>query len=80
MSKIRLIWDFRGPTAAGIAGHHEKHLAEFARKLELAFFETGCDAHSEMFHSAWIVVEKEHMIALRDALRPHRGEQLLSNE
>jgi hypothetical protein len=76
MSKIRLIWDFRGPTAAGIAAHHEKHLAEFARKQELAFYETGCDSHNEVFYSAWIVVEEPHMIALRDALRPHRGERL----
>lgn len=72
--KIKLIWDFRGSTAAKIAEHHEIHLKEFieAEKLELNI--TGFEIYNDMYAIAFMVVNEEKMIEVRDALKPHRGE------
>jgi len=72
--KIKLIWDFRGPVAKHTAIHHEIHLKEYAlaKKLELQI--TGTTYVNEMHSIAFLVVLKKDMIALRDALKPHRGQ------
>jgi len=72
--KIKLIWDFRGPAAEKTAEHHEKHLKEFIvfEKLDLDI--TGYEHINEMYSIAYMVVEESNMIAMRDALKPHRGE------
>lgn len=71
--KIKLIWDFRGPAASKTAEHHAIHLAEFATK-EGKNYEVGHAVVSEMHAIAFLIVPKPEMIAMRDALRPHRGE------
>ena len=72
--KIKLIWDFRGSTAAKIAEHHEVHLKEYieAEKLELNI--TGFEVYNDMYAIAFMVVNEEDMILVRDSLKPHRGE------
>ncbi|MGB5554915.1 MAG: hypothetical protein WBM83_09685 [Flavobacteriaceae bacterium] len=72
--KIKLIWDFRGPTAEKTAEHHEKHLKEYiaAEKLELNI--TGHININDMYSTAFMVVTDPQMIQVRDALKPHRGE------
>ena len=72
--QIKLIWDFRGEVAAKTAEHHEIHLQEFiiSEKIELNI--TGFEIINEMHAIAYIVVTDETMIAVRDALKPHRGE------
>ena len=74
MRKIKLIWDFRGEMATKTAEHHEVHLKEYidAEKLELNI--TGFEILNEMYAIAFMVVEEKDMIAVRDALKPHRGE------
>ncbi|WP_394975801.1 hypothetical protein [uncultured Croceitalea sp.] len=72
--KIKLIWDFRGPTAANTAIHHEKHLKEFIVVEELKFDITGFSHINEMHSIAYLVVAEFEMIAVRDMLKPHRGE------
>ncbi len=72
--KIKLIWDFRGPTSAKTAEHHEIHLKEYIAMKKLPINITGFDIQSEMQATAFIVVTDENMIAIRDALKPHRGE------
>ncbi|WP_410880462.1 hypothetical protein [Myroides sp. DW712] len=71
---IKLIWDFRGPDAEKIADHHVIHLREFVaiEKLPLTLMDKQVinDVHS----IAYLVVNDEQMIAVRDALKPHRGE------
>ncbi|WP_430905829.1 hypothetical protein [Maribacter sp. 2-571] len=72
--KIKLIWDFRGPAAAKTAEHHEKHLKEFIAAESTSLNITG-HTHFGEFHSiAYMVVAENEMIAVRDALKPHRGE------
>ena len=75
MSKqIKLIWDFRGPTASRTAAHHEQHLIEFIRSEMLQLEITGCTDYSSMHSAAFLVVREEELTKVRDALKPHRGE------
>ncbi|AYN68656.1 hypothetical protein D1013_15350 [Euzebyella marina] len=72
--KIKMIWDFRGPAAEKTAEHHVIHLKEFiaVEKTELDI--TGHQQLNEMHSIAYMVVTENEMKAIRDALRPHRGE------
>ena len=72
--KIKLIWDFRGPAAAKTAEHHEIHLKEFIEMEKLPLNITGFEIITDMLAIAYMVVTDENMIAVRDALKPHRGE------
>ena len=72
--KIKLIWDFRGSTAAKIAEHHEVHLKEYIASEKLELNITGFEILNDMYAIAFMVVAEGNMIAVRDALKPHRGE------
>lgn len=72
--KIKLIWDFRGPTAQKIAEHHEIHLKEYMAVEGMDLNITGHQQINELYSLAFMVVLEEHMIQVRDALKPHRGE------
>jgi hypothetical protein len=74
MRKIKLIWDFRGPAAAKTAEHHEIHLREYIAAEKLPLDITGFEVKNEMHAIAFMVVTDNEMIAVRDALKPHRGE------
>jgi hypothetical protein len=74
MKKIKLIWDFRGPTSAKTAEHHEIHLKEYITIEKLPINSTGFKVFDEMSAIAFMVVTEENMIQVRDALKPHRGE------
>ena len=72
--KIKLIWDFRGPASAKTAEHHEIHLKEYIAIEKLPLNITGFETQGEMKAIAFMVVTDDHMIQVRDALKPHRGE------
>jgi hypothetical protein len=72
--KIKLIWDFRGPASAKTAEHHEIHLKEYITIEKLPTDITGFQILDEMYAIAFMVVNEESMIQVRDALKPHRGE------
>ncbi len=72
--KIKLIWDFSGPASAKTAEHHEIHLKEYIAIEKLPLAITGFKIINEMYAIAFMVVTDENMIAVRDALKPHRGE------
>jgi hypothetical protein len=72
--KIKLIWEFRGPVSAKTAEHHEIHLKEFIKAEKLPINISGFEIYNEMYAIAFMVVTDENMIAVRDALKPHRGE------
>jgi hypothetical protein len=74
IKKIKLIWDFRGQDAAKIAEHHEVHLKQFAKAEKLELQITGFEILSHLYAIAFLVVNETEMIAVRDALKPHRGE------
>ena len=71
---IKLIWDFRGPEAQEIAKHHVIHLDEFAAREKIETIASGIENMSNMYCIAYMVVKEADMIAVRDALKPHRGE------
>lgn len=71
---IKLIWDFYGPDAEKIAAHHQIHLNQFAENKQLANPITGVENSTETHSIAFLVVDKKQMIAVRDALKPHRGQ------
>lgn len=73
-NRIKLIWDFHGPDAEKIAQHHVIHLNEFAEHKQLKLPVTGVESITEMHFLAFLVVDQEKMIAVRDALKPHRGQ------
>lgn len=72
--QIKLIWDFRGPASAKTAEHHEIHLKEYIAIEQLPISITGFEILNEIYAIAFMVVTDEHMIQVRDALKPHRGE------
>lgn len=74
MEKIKVIWDFRGEEAHQIALHHEQHLAEYAQKTGCSPGITGSEKINDFYSLAFLVVMRDDMISVRDALRPHRAE------
>ena len=72
--KIKLIWDFRGPTAYKTAEHHEIHLKEYITIEGIELNNTGFTQINDMHSIAFMIVEETNMIAVRDSLKPHRGE------
>lgn len=72
--KIKLIWDFRGPAANKTAEHHVKHLKDYISIEKTNLNITGHQQLTDMHSLAFMVVEENEMIAIRDALKPHRGE------
>jgi len=71
--KLKLIWDFRGPTASKTAQHHEIHLKEYIVSEKLSIQITGFQDINEMHSIAYLVVTDSEMKPVRDALKPHRG-------
>ncbi len=78
-SKIKLIWDFRGQAAAKTSEHHEFHLKEYIAIKKLAINITGFQVLNDMHSIAFMVVNDETMIQVRDTLKPHRGELFEEN-
>ena len=74
MKKIKLIWDFRGPNGLQTAKHHEIHLKDFIKIKATDLNITGFEVLNEMHAIAYMVVTEQEMIAVRDALKPHRGQ------
>ncbi|OCB76527.1 hypothetical protein [Flavobacterium crassostreae] len=72
--KIKMIWDFKGPAGAKTAEHHEIHLKEYIALEKLPLHITGFEIRSAMHAVAFMVVTDEHLIQVRDALKPHRAE------
>lgn len=73
--RIKLIWDFRGPDALHTAEHHRIHLDEFVEIEKIPETQSGYERLSEFYAIAFLTVNQEDMLAVRDALRPHRGEE-----
>ncbi|NAS11893.1 hypothetical protein [Poritiphilus flavus] len=72
--KIKLIWDFRGPTARNTAQHYKKHLLEYAVLEGLDLQISGSTDLSDAHSIAYLVVNESQMRQVRDDLKPNRGE------
>ena len=69
-----MIWDFKGPAAGKTAEHHEKHLKDYVSIEKTNLDITGFQHLHDMHSLAFMVVEENEVIVVRDALKPHRGE------
>jgi len=74
MRKLKLIWDFRGPSASKTAEHHEKHLKEYINQKKLVGLDTGFNSINDMHSIAFMIVSESQMKPIRDSLKPHRGQ------
>ncbi|AUP78072.1 hypothetical protein [Flavivirga eckloniae] len=74
MLKFKLIWDFRGPNAWKIAEHHEIHLKEYIQLENLDISITGVEQISDNHVITFLIVNKDKMKLIRDALKPNRGQ------
>ena len=74
VKKIKLIWDFFGEEAKPIAEHHVIHLKEFAMNNSIEFHNSDVEEINENQFIAFLTVDQDNMITVRDALKPHRGE------
>lgn len=74
MSRVRLFWDFFGPTAARTAEHFRKHLDEFLLKNAVGGCETGTSSAGPGHEAAFCVAPLEASEGLSRALRPRRSE------
>ncbi|MGY3794054.1 hypothetical protein [uncultured Aquimarina sp.] len=72
--KLKLIWDFRGPSAQKTAEHHVIHLKEYISIEKLSLNITGFQEINEFHSIAFMVVTDSEMKQVRDALKPHRGQ------
>ncbi|MBC7525098.1 MAG: hypothetical protein H7239_11745 [Flavobacterium sp.] len=72
--KIKLIWDFKGQVATKTAQHHEVHLKEFILLNKVESIKTGFEIINEFHAIAFMVVNEDKMLSVRDLLKPHRGE------
>ncbi len=72
--KLKLIWDFKGPSGLGTAKHHCIHLKEFAEAEQLHYYEINFEEFSDIHAIAFVTVDETDMKTYRDALKPHRGQ------
>lgn len=72
--KIKLIWDFRGPESNKIATHHEIHLKEYIRRENTKFNRTGVEQITQMHSLVFMLIGKEEMDTVRNALKPQRAQ------
>lgn len=72
--KIKLIWDFRGPTALKTAEHYVIHLKEYIFNEELKYDIVDFKKINDMHSLVFLVVAEFEMPQVRDDLKPHRGE------
>ena len=78
--KLKLIWDFKGPSAQQTAIHHEIHLKEYIAIEKLSLQITGVNHLNDMHSIAYLVVIESEMKPVRDALKPHRGQLYSESE
>ncbi|MDO6597733.1 hypothetical protein Q4512_12465 [Oceanihabitans sp. 2_MG-2023] len=74
MRKLKLIWDFRGPSAEKTAQHHEIHLKEYVKNQSVNVDLTGHEIINNMHSIAFMIINEEDKKTFRDTLKPHRGE------
>jgi hypothetical protein len=71
--RIQLLWDFYGGDAEKTAAHHVKHLKEFMLRENIPYSQTGVKSNGELHGMAFLTVNEEDVLVLRDALRPNRA-------
>ena len=78
VKKIRLFWDFRGPSAHQTALHFQDHLEVYlnnlSNKQELNITEVV--QHNEAWASCALDIDETQLDQVKSALKPNRGNYL----
>lgn len=72
--KIKLIWEFRGPTAEQTAKHHVIHLNDYIAIEKLTTQNTFVEVQGEFAAAAYMIIEEHDLAKVKAALKPHRGQ------
>jgi DNA-binding MltR family transcriptional regulator len=70
---IKIIWDFRGDDGHQTAIHHAIHLKEFCENNKIEYQFVDAEILSDLHYITFIITQKENVIVIRDALKPHRA-------
>ena len=76
MPLLRFHWDFFGPDAQTTAEHFLKHVDTFCIKEGVAEFDHWTTDRPVRVE-ATLECDAEHMLLIRDALKPKRAERVL---
>ena len=79
MEKIKLIWDFRGPSSSQTAAHFNVHLLEFFASEKMLLIESGVEALNEFHHYTYAVIDRQNLEVIKSALKPTRGQLVNTN-
>ena len=78
VKKIRLFWDFRGPSSHQTALHFQDHLEvylnDLSNKQELNM--TEIVQHNEAWASCALDIDETQLDQVKSALKPNRGNYL----
>jgi len=74
MRKLKLIWDFKGPDAEQTAKHHLIHLKEYINSNSVETLASGTELITDRHHICFVALNEADMPAMRDNLKPHRGQ------
>jgi hypothetical protein len=70
---IKIIWDFKGVDGHLTAIHHAIHLKEFCDNNKVEYQSVDTEKLSDIHTIAYIITQKENVVVIRDALKPHRA-------
>ena len=76
MQKIKLLWDFRGPSAKKIANHHLKHLKDFFKVEDKQLIESGIKKEDEFHYVSFAVISDKDLGIIKLNLKPNRGQKV----
>lgn len=79
MEKIKLIWDFRGPSSSQTAAHFKIHLLEFFASKKMLLIESGVESINEFHHYTYAVIDRQNLEVIKSALKPTRGQLINTN-
>ena len=74
MEKIKLIWDFRGPSSELTSTHFKTHLLEFFKEEKLEYYSCEVETVNESYHYTFVITNKSNLALIKSALKPNRGQ------
>jgi hypothetical protein len=77
MALLRFHWDFFGPDAQRTAEHFLHHLDQFCAKEGVADYRHWT-ANKQVLVTATLECDEQHMLLVRDRLRPKRAERVVA--
>jgi len=69
---LRLLWDYRGPNAKGIAEHFVMHLESYSQRHNLGKLQMDVLENRPGWWSAYLDAPEEQFPELKKSLKPHR--------